>query len=172
MIEQISAWLRLDAVYWILESRLVGFLTYPLQTSLWILHIKFFLKMRPSVFLIVTIIANCDANYLIQFFSHSRISKILVFLPSWDSRLPSAALRKISDSFQIDVSWWHKYAMPARQALRRRSGRGGCLLWLAAPAIVLVTAEGEAGDCGLATEVASPSQPPNLRCIPIYIAMN
>ena len=39
--------------------------------------------------------------------------------------------------------------MPATQVLWRRGGQGGCLIWLAAPAVVLVTIEGMTGDCGL-----------------------
>ena len=51
------------------------------------------------------------------------------------------------------------------------SGRGGCLLWLAVPAVVLVTTGGATGERGLAAVVASPVQPLNWRYSPIYIVM-
>ena len=85
---------------------------------------------------------------------------------------PSDAPRKRTSSFQTDVSWRHWYAMPAIQALWRRSDRGGCLLWLAASAVVLVTTGVVAGERGLAAVVASPSRTPNWRYSLIYIVMN
>ena len=81
----------------------------------------------------------------------------------------SEALKKRTNSLQTDVSWRHWCAMHVVQALWRRSDRGGCLLWLAAPAVVLVTTVGAAGERGLAAVVASPVRPPNWRYSPIYI---
>ena len=105
---------------------------------------------------------------------HDQIKILMDFPPIVKSTAGflSDALRKRTNSLQTDVSWRHWYAMPVVQALCRRSDRGGCLLWLAVPAVVLVTTGGTTGERGLAAVVASPVRPLNWRYSPIYKVMN
>ena len=77
--------------------------------------------------------------------------KILMDFPSIvksTAGFRSDALRKRTNSFQTNVSWRHWYVIPAIQALWRRSDRRGSLLWLPAPAVVLVTTGGATGERG------------------------
>ena len=127
--------------------------------------------MRPTFFFIVITIMNPS---VIPGFRRTGSTR-----PDWNSNgfsshcagFLSEALKKRTNSLQTDVIWRHRYAMPVVQALWRRSDRGGCLLWLAAPAVALVTTGGAAGERGLAAVVASPVRLPNWRYSPIYIVM-
>ena len=168
-----SFWLSSDAVHCLLKSRLVGSPTYPLPDVFVNSAYQTPFKMKPTFFFIVIIIFESWRN-LFDSFSQSfpdfeeldqhdemKIPMDFPFIVKSTAGFLSDALRKRTNSLQTGVSWRNWYTLPAVQALWRRSDRGGCLLWLAVPAVVLVTTGGVTGERGLAVVVASPARPPN-----------